>query len=340
MTRRLAEVAKKVGVSEATVSRVLNGKPGRLRGHPGRGADRARRARLRAAHQAARRARPAGRPGPARAAEPDLPGVRRGRRRARWPSEGSPPCCAPRPPAGSPRPTTSTCCSTSRSPAWSSPAATTPRPTPPHEHYRRLPGAQAAGRAGQRGHRRPRLPAGVRATTRSPSSRRTATCARSATSGSAWCSAPRDHVPSRRKLAALAPRRRRAGAPDEPVERTIFSLEGGQAAATRLLDRGVTGIICACDLLALGAIRAARRAGPAGARRRLGGRLRRLRLHDLHRAAADHRPPADRGDGAGRGRRCWSTQIDRAPRCPPTSCSSSRSWWCAVSTGAARRVCS
>ncbi|MGQ4473991.1 LacI family DNA-binding transcriptional regulator, partial [Streptomyces violaceoruber] len=28
MTRRLAQVAKKVGVSEATVSRVLNGKPG------------------------------------------------------------------------------------------------------------------------------------------------------------------------------------------------------------------------------------------------------------------------------------------------------------------------
>ena len=28
MSRRLAEVARKVGVSEATVSRVLNGKPG------------------------------------------------------------------------------------------------------------------------------------------------------------------------------------------------------------------------------------------------------------------------------------------------------------------------
>ena len=28
MSRRLADVAKKVGVSEATVSRVLNGKPG------------------------------------------------------------------------------------------------------------------------------------------------------------------------------------------------------------------------------------------------------------------------------------------------------------------------
>ncbi len=41
----------------------------------------------------------------------------------------------------------------------------------------------------------------------------------------------------------------------------MFSLEGGQAAAMRLLDRGVTGIICASDPLALGAVRAARRRG-------------------------------------------------------------------------------
>ena len=45
------------------------------------------------------------------------------------------------------------------------------------------------------------------------------------------------------------------------VERTRFSLEGGHAAASRLLGRGVTAIICASDPLALGAIRAARRAG-------------------------------------------------------------------------------
>jgi DNA-binding LacI/PurR family transcriptional regulator len=45
------------------------------------------------------------------------------------------------------------------------------------------------------------------------------------------------------------------------VERTRFSLEGGHAAAARLIDRGATGIICASDPLALGAIRAARRAG-------------------------------------------------------------------------------
>src|SRR4051794_29769408 len=71
---------------------------------------------------------------------------------------------------------------------------------------------------------------------------------------------PPDHVPSRRKLAAFESLA--AGAPsDEVVERTRFSLEGGHAAAARLLARGVTGIICASDPLALGAIRAARRAG-------------------------------------------------------------------------------
>lgn len=70
---------------------------------------------------------------------------------------------------------------------------------------------------------------------------------------------PADHMPSGRKLAAaraLAP-----GLPDAHVARAMFSLEGGQAAATRLLDQGVTGIICASDPLALGAVRAARRKG-------------------------------------------------------------------------------
>ena len=68
---------------------------------------------------------------------------------------------------------------------------------------------------------------------------------------------PADHMPSRRKLAAF----RRLGG--EPVEHALFSLEGGQAATTRLLRHGVTGVICASDVLALGAIRAVRRAGLA-----------------------------------------------------------------------------
>ncbi|MEE4496158.1 LacI family DNA-binding transcriptional regulator [Streptomyces sp. BE230] len=74
---------------------------------------------------------------------------------------------------------------------------------------------------------------------------------------------PADHVPSRRKLEAARVVAKAAGMrlPDEFVERTIFSLEGGQAATSRLLKRGVTGIVCASDPLALGAIRAARRRG-------------------------------------------------------------------------------
>jgi DNA-binding LacI/PurR family transcriptional regulator len=75
---------------------------------------------------------------------------------------------------------------------------------------------------------------------------------------------PPDHVPSRRKLAAFeAVAARVSGAPlaDGLVERTRFSLEGGHAAAAKLIAHGVTGIVCASDPLALGAIRAARRAG-------------------------------------------------------------------------------
>ncbi|MFG2937591.1 LacI family DNA-binding transcriptional regulator [Streptomyces sp. NPDC048282] len=69
---------------------------------------------------------------------------------------------------------------------------------------------------------------------------------------------PADHVPSARKLAAA---RNLGELPEERVARAMFSIEGGHAAATRLIDQGVTGIICASDPLALGAIRAARRKG-------------------------------------------------------------------------------
>ncbi|MFH8487511.1 LacI family DNA-binding transcriptional regulator [Streptomyces longisporoflavus] len=74
---------------------------------------------------------------------------------------------------------------------------------------------------------------------------------------------PADHIPSRRKLAAARTAARAAGTElaEEHVERSIFSLEGGQAATARLLERGVTGIVCGSDPLALGAIRAARRRG-------------------------------------------------------------------------------
>jgi DNA-binding LacI/PurR family transcriptional regulator len=74
---------------------------------------------------------------------------------------------------------------------------------------------------------------------------------------------PLDHVPSQRKLAAARAVAAAAGAelPQERVGRAMFTLEGGQAAAAKLWERGVTGIICANDPMALGAVRAARRQG-------------------------------------------------------------------------------
>ncbi|WP_037569946.1 LacI family DNA-binding transcriptional regulator [Phaeacidiphilus oryzae] len=52
--------------------------------------------------------------------------------------------------------------------------------------------------------------------------------------------------------------------PDEAeklVQHSLFSVEGGQAAAGPLLDRGCTGFVCGSDLMAFGVIRAVRQRG-------------------------------------------------------------------------------
>ena len=74
---------------------------------------------------------------------------------------------------------------------------------------------------------------------------------------------PIDHVPSERKLRAAQAITGRLGLTlgADQVVRSAYSLESGQAAGNRLLRAGVTGIVCASDPLALGVIRAARRAG-------------------------------------------------------------------------------
>jgi DNA-binding LacI/PurR family transcriptional regulator len=74
---------------------------------------------------------------------------------------------------------------------------------------------------------------------------------------------PADHVPSRRKLAAALATAEAAGVPIRPewVAHSLYSLEAAQASAGRLIRGGVTGIVCASDPMALGAIRAVRRAG-------------------------------------------------------------------------------
>src|SRR6476620_6640287 len=74
---------------------------------------------------------------------------------------------------------------------------------------------------------------------------------------------PSDHMPSRRKLEraqTIAAALGIAFGPED-VGHALYALEAAQAAAGRLLTRGITGIVCASDPIALGAIRAVRRAG-------------------------------------------------------------------------------
>ena len=272
-----------------------------LREHPGGGADRARRARVRAAHQAARRAGPAGRPGAAGAAEPDLPGVRRGGRRARWPSAASRPCCAPGPPAGvSEADYVDMLLDQQVSGVVFAGGlyaqADAARALPPAVR------ARPAGGAGQRGRRRPRLPAGVHRRRGRGGAGVRASARRSGTSGSGWCSARR--TTCRRGASWPRSPTRTGGGPGRPVRRSSTRCSrsrAGRRPPRRLLDNGRHRHHLR-----------QRRAGPrrdprgppgraCGARRRLGGRLRRLGVHELHRSAADHGPPADRGDGPGGG---------------------------------------
>jgi LacI family repressor for deo operon, udp, cdd, tsx, nupC, and nupG len=76
---------------------------------------------------------------------------------------------------------------------------------------------------------------------------------------------PRRYTPTRRKVAGYAAAM--AGLYDGDLEELIeiapFGVEGGHGAALRLLDRGVTAMLCGSDLMALGAIRAARQQGLA-----------------------------------------------------------------------------
>ncbi|MCG5217415.1 LacI family DNA-binding transcriptional regulator [Streptosporangium sp. KLBMP 9127] len=76
---------------------------------------------------------------------------------------------------------------------------------------------------------------------------------------------PRRFVPVIRKIEGYRQAMTRLlGVMEEDlVAHSLFSVEGGQAAAGVLLERGCTGIVCASDLMALGAIRACRAQGLA-----------------------------------------------------------------------------
>ncbi len=75
---------------------------------------------------------------------------------------------------------------------------------------------------------------------------------------------PRRFVPVVRKITGFREAMRRHLGRDDVsdwVECSLFSVEGGAAAAERLVDAGCTALICGSDLMALGAIRAVRGRG-------------------------------------------------------------------------------
>ena len=252
--RRLSEVAKKVGVSEATVSRVLNGKPGV--------SEATRQAVLtaldvlgyeRPTQLRGERARLVGLVLP-ELQNPIFPALAEVVGGALAQQGFTPVLCTRtgrRVRGGLRR----TAAGSNRCPASSSPAAATPqadaaaRALLPAGADRKLPVVlvNASIDLGfpvrllrRRGGRR----AGVRRT-----------WSRSATSGSAWCSA---RATTSRRAASWPRSGGRADAASSwpststSIGHAMFSIEGGQAVGTRLLQSGVTGLICASDLLALG----------------------------------------------------------------------------------------
>jgi DNA-binding LacI/PurR family transcriptional regulator len=77
---------------------------------------------------------------------------------------------------------------------------------------------------------------------------------------------PPRFVPVLRKIEGFVHHMRailRCTAEEALVRHSLFTVEGGQSAADALLDKGCTAIICGSDLMAFGAVRAARRRGLA-----------------------------------------------------------------------------
>ncbi|MGN6610621.1 MAG: LacI family DNA-binding transcriptional regulator [Angustibacter sp.] len=75
---------------------------------------------------------------------------------------------------------------------------------------------------------------------------------------------PERFVPAIRKIAGFRQAMAsiaRADDVEDLIERSLFTVEGGQAAALRLVDKGCTALVCGSDLMALGAVRAVRSLG-------------------------------------------------------------------------------
>ncbi|WP_372451668.1 LacI family DNA-binding transcriptional regulator [Glycomyces salinus] len=72
-------------------------------------------------------------------------------------------------------------------------------------------------------------------------------------------SGPDRYWPVQRKIRGYRAAMQHLG--PELIELTLFGEQGGHAAAARLIERGATAVVCGSDMMALGAIRAAEEAG-------------------------------------------------------------------------------
>lgn len=77
---------------------------------------------------------------------------------------------------------------------------------------------------------------------------------------------PRRYVPVQRKIEGFTRHLRSLRGltqeqAEEFVQHSLFTVEGGQAAANALIDQGCTAVVCASDMMAFGAVRAARERG-------------------------------------------------------------------------------
>ena len=119
---------------------------------------------------------------------------------------------------------------------------------------------------------------------------------------------------------------------------------GGEAAMTELLARApqITGVLCHNDLMAIGALRAARAAGTRRPGHDEHRGLRRHRPGGVRRAGADDRGPGDRrprAGGAWTGSSSILRGVDGRRDARPGRCAarSRPAWWCAGPSGPAPR---
>ena len=134
------------------------------------------------------------------------------------------------------------------------------------ERYARAARARPADRAGQRLPRGHRRPVHLQRRRRLDGARAEPPGRSSATPGSGWPSGPERYVPVHPQDRGLPARRCATllGRDDveELIERDACSRSrAATAAGARLIEKGCTAVVCGSDLMALGAIRAARRAG-------------------------------------------------------------------------------